>query len=356
LGDFVNKPAALLLCLLGVAVAQDDAKKQAADIRKAERIAAPGRKLQEATKDVWKRFVFEYRELSDKDLATIVKNYEKAVDVFQKSIEVHESPGLNRLILVLAKRIAQARMVQTAREFARRPKPKPKPPPAEKPPPEEAKPEAPPPKAEPEPEPEPEPEKAAPPPRLVAGELPTLEEPKDQQRRGRQGVRNFVMHYYFASRKQSTIVKRCAVCNGRGRRATHQLDRRRRVVTIPCNACHESGGHVNVPAARKGYWLCMSPLYRSDPANRAAWDQELASWRQNPNLIKEFLKSVRIVNVDYHGLWAEVAWVEKVRPMGAKRSFERQMRRKVVRAGKRWFFYDEKYDRDFFATEDEGDE
>lgn len=341
----MNKPAALLLCLLGLSAAQDDPGNQAA-VRKAERIAARGRKLHEATKDIWKKFVFEYRELSDDDLDTIVKNYERAVDFFQKSCEVHESPGLNRLILVLAKRIAQARMVQTAREYARRPKPKPAPPA------EETKPESPPPKKpEPAPEPEPEPEKAAPPPRVAAGVLPTLDEPKDQRRRGTQAVRNFVMHYYFASRKQSAMVDRCPVCNGRGRRATHQLDRRRRVVTIPCNACHESGGHVNVPAAQKGYWLCMSPLYRSDPANRAAWDQELASWRQNPNLIKEFLKSVRIQNVDYHGLWAEVTWVERVRPMGASRSFDRPMKRKVVRAGKRWFFYDEKYDRDFFASE-----
>ncbi|MHC4161416.1 MAG: hypothetical protein ACYTDU_10330 [Planctomycetota bacterium] len=347
----MNKTAALLLCLLGAAVAQD------ADARKAQRVAAQGRKLQENTKEVWKKFVFEFRELSDKDLKSIVKNYEKAVDLYQKSIEIHESPGLNRLILVLAKRIAQARMVQSAREFARRPKPKPSPPPAKQPPPEESEPEAPPPaEPEPVPEPEPEPEKSGPPPRVASGELPTLDEPKDKRRRGMQGVRDFVMHYYFASRKQSAMVSRCPVCNGRGRRATHQLDKRRRVVTIPCNACHESGGHVNVPAARKGYWLCMSPLYRSDPANRAAWDQELASWRQNPNLIKEFLKSVRILNVDYRGLWAEVAWVEKVRPLGAKRSFERHMQRKVVRAGKRWFFYDEKYDRDFFATGDEGDE
>ena len=74
--------------------------------------------------------------------------------------------------------------------------------------------------------------------------------------------------------------------------ATHQLDKRRRVVTIPCSACHESGGHVNVPAARKGYWLCMSPLYRSDEANRTAWDEKLASWRENPNLIEEFLKRI----------------------------------------------------------------
>ena len=341
----MNKTAVLLLCLLGTVAAQD------ADARKAERVATRGRKLHDDTKEIWKKFVFEYRELSDDDLKRIVKNYEKAVDLFQKSIEIHESPGLNQLILLLAKRIAQARMVQSAREFARRPKPKRSPPPAEPPPPEKPDPEAP-----AQPEPEPEPEKPAPPPRVAPGVLPTLDEPKDQRRRGKQGVRNFVMHYYFASRKQSTMVSRCAVCNGRGRRATHQLDRRRRVVTIPCNACHESGGHVNVPAARKGYWLCMSPLYRSDPANRAAWDQELASWRQNPNLVKEFLKSVRIVKVDYHGLWADVTWVEKVRPMAAKRSFERPMQRKVVRAGKRWFFYDETYDRDFFATGDEGDE
>jgi hypothetical protein len=356
LGDFVNKTALLLLCLLGVAGAQDDeARQRAADARKAQRIAAQGRKLQEKTKEVWKRFVFEHRELSDDDLKDIVKNYEKAVDLYQKSCEIAESPTLNRLILLLAKRIAQARMVQTARELARRPKPKPKP----VPPPAAPEPEAPAPaepEPEPEPQPEPEPELVKSPPRVASGELPTLEEPKAQARRGLQGVRNFVMHYYFASRKQSSMVSRCPVCNGRGRRATHQLDKRRRVVTIPCSACHESGGHVNVPAARKGYWLCMSPLYRSDEANRAAWDEKLASWRENPNLIEEFLKSLKILNVDYHGLWADVTWVEKVRPMEAKRSFARQVKRRVVRAGKRWFFYDEKYDRDFFTTEDDREE
>lgn len=345
----MNKAAALLLCLLGVAVAKD------ADTRKAERLAAQGRKVQEGTKEIWKRFVFEYRELSDDDLKTILKNYEKAVDLYQKAIEVQETPSLNRLILVLAKRMAQARMVQSAREFARRPKPKPKPPPKKEP--KEPEPEAPPPPREPKaPEPAPEPEEPKAPPRVTAGVLPTLDEPKVQRRRGIQAVRNFLMHYYFASRKQSAMVSRCAVCNGRGRRATHQLDRRRRVVTIPCSACNESGGHVNVPAARKGYWLCMSPLYRSDSANRATWDAQLASWRQDPNAIKEFLKSLKIENVDYRGLWADVTWTEKVLPMGAKRSFLRRVQRKVVRAGKRWFFYDEKYDRDFFATGDEGEE
>ena len=70
LGDFLNKTAALLLCLLGAAVAQDDdAKKLAAAARKAERIAAQGRKLHEATKDIWKKFVFgvEYRTLRQKE-------------------------------------------------------------------------------------------------------------------------------------------------------------------------------------------------------------------------------------------------------------------------------------------------
>jgi hypothetical protein len=348
LGDFVNKTAALLLCLVGAALAQD------ADTRKAERIEAQGRKLQEDTKGLWKRFVFEYGSLSDADLAKIVKNYEKAVDLYQKAIEVRESPNLNRLILILAKRIAQARMVETARELASRPKPKPKPEPEPEPPqPEAPEPVAPKP---PPPEPDAEPEKPKAPPRVTAGVLPTLDETKKQRNRGIQGVRNFVMHYYFASRKQSAMVSRCPVCNGRGRRATHQLDERRRIVTIPCSACHESGGHVNVPAARKGYWLCMSPLYRSDAANRAAWEDQLASWRQNPNLIKEFLKSLKIEEVDYHGLWAEVTWTEKVRPLGAKRSFLRKVRRKIVRAGKRWFFYDEKFDKDFFATGDDDEE
>ncbi|MHC4550001.1 MAG: hypothetical protein ACYTEZ_14610 [Planctomycetota bacterium] len=352
----MSKKIVILVLLLGAgfAAAQD------AEERKAARIAAQGRKRQEATKEVWKRFVFAYRDLSDTELETIVKNYEKAVDLYQKSIEVRESASLNHLILILAKRIAQARMVQTARELQRRspparppPEPAPREAPAEKPAPREAPAEEPTPPPAPERKPETppaaEPERAPPP---EPGELPKLEETGSRRRLGIQGVRNFLMHYYFASRKQSALVSRCPVCNGRGRRQTHVLDRRRRVVTIPCSSCNQTGGHLNVPAARKGYWLCWSPLYRSDGEKQAAWQQRLALWRSDPNKIEEFLKTLKIVKVDYWGLWAEVTWEEKVRPMGAKRSFPRAVTRKVVRAGKRWFFYDEKLDRAFFATDD----
>jgi len=62
LRHFVNKTAALLLCLLGTVAAQD------ADARKAERIANQGHKLQDDTKAVWKKFVFEYRELAHDEL------------------------------------------------------------------------------------------------------------------------------------------------------------------------------------------------------------------------------------------------------------------------------------------------
>lgn len=317
----------------------------AAENRQAERYAKQGGKLQAQTKELWKRFVFEHRKLTDKELGKIVKSYEKAVDLYQKSMEEEEQAALNSAILTLAKRIAQARMVQTAREFAKRPKktpaaptpPAPKPPTPENPAPPKPEPAPPPVEAEPEP---------TPPPELSV--LPELREPKAAQRRGMQGVRNFVMHYYFAHRKYAALITRCHLCNGTGRRKTNQLDRRRKIITTACTTCNESGGYLNVPAVRKGWWLCWSPLYRSNEEKRSDWQARLDLWKEDPSKVDEFLKTLRILKVDYHGLWAEVTWSEKATKAGSRQVIQRKITRKVVRAGKRWFFYDEKLDEHFF--------
>ena len=342
----MSKRFIILALLAALAAAKD------IDLKKARRLAAQGRKLQQSSKELWKQFVFEHEKLTDKELKTLIRNYDKAIDLYQGAIEVEETPTLNGLIRLLSKRTAQARFVQTAREVARRPKRKPKPRPA--PPREEGQPPATPPATPKEPE-EPAPVPRIEVPQLKGDELPELIETPTQQRLGKQALRNFIMNHYFASRKFSALISRCSVCNGRGKVYTGHIDKYRKPILVPCGACNHTGGHLNVAKARKGYWLVHSPLYRSDAGNRDRFERQLAGWQENPSSLTEFLKRVAIVSVEYHGLWAEVTLREKAYRIGSKRSTERVVVRKMLRAGKRWFFYDERFDKGFFAVDDPGD-
>jgi hypothetical protein len=338
------------LLLAALVPAQDDPVT-----RQAARLAKQAKRHEERVKELWKTFVFTSRELSDKEIGKLVGGYEKAIDLYVKAIEIKESPGLNSVILLLSRRVAQARMVLMGREFQRRkPPPRPEPVPAEPPPlparpPEKGDlpPDETPPVGQPPPA-EPEPELTAP---RLSG-LPELIEPKAQRRRGIQGVRNFLMNHYLPARKFTSLVIRCSVCNGRGKILTGNLNAQRKIITIPCKRCHQTGYQLDSTNARKGFWLCHSPLYRTDQANQERWAASLAEWRADPRKIPEYLTTVRIAEVDYHGLWAELSWVEKGVDAG-RRKFTREVQRKLVRAGKRWFFYDESHDKDFFLTGEE---
>ena len=67
----------------------------------------------------------------------------------------------------------------------------------------------------------------------------------------------------------------------------------------------------------------------------------------------EFLKSFRIVSIDYRGLWATVACQEKGYVPATNRAFKRTVTHKFVRFGRRWFFYDESSDQGVFDSSEE---
>lgn len=340
-----------LLLLSLPAVAQDDASA-----RKAARLARDAKKHSSKAKELWKRFVFEAEVMEDAELKKLVAEYEKAIDLYQRALEESEQPGLNAAILTLTRRVTQVRFLQMQRHFRAR-KPELAPPKETTPP--KPKPEEPTPKPGPKPEPKPEvkpvpiPEPKA---RRLPGDdpLPELDESPADRRRGIQGVRNFLMNTYFAPRKFTSMLDRCARCNGAGSVRTGHLKPDRTVERVACSTCNATGYHLEANSARKGFWLVHSPLYRSDAAKAQEWQDRFADWRQDPRKVPEFLTRVRIVDVDYHGLWAEIIWTEQgVTP--SKRRFERERKEKVIRAGRRWFFYDAALDKNFFRGEEEED-
>jgi hypothetical protein len=325
----------------------------AAQEGRAAKLVREAAETADSMKETWKRLALEPDQVTDDELDAILAAYERAVDLYQGALEIEELPSVNGPLVLLAQRLSKLEYERFWREQRRKraeeaARGKPEPPPETKP---EAGAPAPPPTAvempEPEPAREPPPAAATPP---GVPPYPAVVETKEQARRNQQQLRNFIMNDYFAPRKQTALLTRCSVCQGTGRQPTGRLDERRRPVTIPCGGCNNAGYLLNVTPARKGYWLTQSPLHRADDANRAAFDAKLAEWKADPRRMTEFLKRVSIGDVEYHGLWAKVKIRENGFSVEHGKAFERNLEKTFLRIGRRWFLYDEKFDRDLFAA------
>lgn len=338
-----------MLLLAGIVAGQD---------ARAAKLARDAADAAASMKETWTRLVLEPDQVTDEDLDRIIETYERAVDLYQDALEIEEMGSVNGPLVLLAQRLSKLEYERFYREQRRkraeeaaRPKPEPEPEPEGKPAPEPEAP-APPPATPPEPEPSRAPPAAAP---AAPGvpPYPEILESKEQARRNQQQLRNFIMNEYFAPRKQSSLLTRCSVCQGSGRQRTGRLDEHRRPVTIPCGGCNNAGFLLNTTPLRKGYWLTNSPLHRADDANRAAFEAKLAQWKQDPRQMPEFLKRVSIGDVEYHGLWAKVKLKESGYNVEHKKPFGRTVEKTLMRVGKRWFLYDDKFDRDLFRAEEE---
>jgi hypothetical protein len=325
---------AAMLALLVVAARADDPKRVAELLQQAN--AEYG-----AAKETWNKLVFTPQEVTDDEIAELLARYDKAIDLCQKACETTDVPEANTMVLRLARRTAQLRATAFAREMARKaaaareaaPAPGAKPADApEEPTGEEAKPEV-------------APETPEAPPDAPA---PVIVESKEQRSRGMQAARNFLLNVYFANRKRDALVDRCATCGGRGKVRLPILDKKRRAMEQDCGGCAATGYILNEPVARKGFWLCWSPAYRMDPQQKTAWDQDLATYKGDPRTLPEFLTRVRIVTLDYQGLWADATWEEGGTGVDGKK-FSRTVTRKLIRAGRQWFFFDPEHDKDLLA-------
>jgi hypothetical protein len=180
---------------------------------------------------------------------------------------------------------------------------------------------------------------------------PEPEIPKEEKTRGAQALRNFLMNVYFPNRRFANLVARCQTCGGTGKVPTGVLDNRRRPVLATCGGCKGAGARLEVPAARKGYWLVWSPFRREVESHRAEFERTLADWTADPGRIPEFLKSLSIERVDYFGLHGSATWIEKGVRNGGKEGFVRKVEARFLRIGKRWHLYDEATDAGYLRGE-----
>lgn len=309
----------------------------------------------EAGKELWNKFVFTANEVTDPQLAEILARYDKAIELCQKASETGDSGEADTMVIKLARRTAQLRATVWAREMrvkaeqARKEGPKL--------PPEGAPPEGKPPEGErpakpPEEKPKPPEEAQA----VAAPELPPapeISETKEQRSRGIQSARDFLMNFYFSNRRRDALIDQCVRCNGKGIvRLPYNDPETQKPAKQNCGGCGATGYHFNEPVARKGFWLCWSPLHRQ--GEKAQWELDLMAFKNDPRQIPEFLTSLRIKKLDYHGLWAEAEWEEK----GATASgdkFTREVSRKLVRAGRQWFFFDPESDKEMYSGKPEAD-
>ena len=309
-----------VLALLGVvtmALAQGTGKQA--------NLIARARKQQAAGDALWKKHVLD-EKIPDDELRALLKAYDTAIDLFMQAAEMKETAGLNHTILLLSRRTAKVRGTLAWREQARTKKGGAKPMPS----------------GTPTPTPAPEPGRDAP---SRANGLPELVgETKADRVSGIQGARNFLVREYYNPRHRRNLFKKCHKCGGRKRVPTAggpgEPYRRER-----CPVCHGKGLGIHLYSAAKSLWMTWSPLYRMDEGNRAQWKETVRGWRTDARTLPGPLTGLSILKVDYHGLWADLTWVEK--GIDSKRT----VTRRVIRAGRRWFFYSEAHDRGFFSEE-----
>lgn len=295
-----------VLALLGVAAtATAQGKSKQSDlIRRATKQQAAGDAL-------WKRYVLD-EKTPDDELRSLLKAYDAAIDLFMQAAELEETAALNHTILLLSRRTAKVRATLAWREQARAPKggvqrAAPKQPPA--------------------------------------GGLPELVgETKTERVNGIQSARTFLVRQYFNPRHRRNLYGKCQRCEGRKSVPTSGGPNEP-YTWVRCPVCHGKGLGVQLYSAAKSLWMTWSPLYRMDPKKRAEWKETVRRWKADARTLPAPLTGLRILKVDYHGLWADLTWVEK------GPGYEQTVTRRVIRAGRRWFFYSEAHDRAFFLEE-----
>ncbi len=312
---------------------------------RATRLAQAGKKLADSVESLWEAFWKNRKAISDEDLQHLIESYEKAADSFAASLEIEERAGLSQSILLLARKARMAIFEQMSRV--------PKPPPKKSRLPREKPKEA---SEQEEEEEEEEVEEVAEEAEPVR--LPERIETKAQRTRALHNLRRFLLDH-GSYRRLENLVDRCGQCNGIGKKRAGYLDKRRRPVMVPCKLCHESGALLNVSAVRHAFWLSNSPLYRSIPLNLQKFELMKEEWYADPRKIPEFIKRVRIAEkkTEYHGFWAKVnyteeGWIPNPKNTRRPKRFKRTVSRMCIRVGKHWYFYDDKWDKDFFAPPD----
>jgi hypothetical protein len=318
--------------LIGVALsasvlAQEGSEGQKA--RAAKKLARRAVAEREAAKAGWDKFVLSPKECTDKELMALATRYEAAIDLYQRA-EESGVEGVGPAIVLLARRVAGLRATLFWRDMERKRNASAK----------ESK------AADPPEAPKGKGEKGD----HSAGDdpAPPIVESPAQRARNIQSARNLVIGQ-LRYRRRSVIAPSCRTCGGDGEiQPPRQYDPKTNTwgpwpPPYTCSACAGRGQHFNGDAAVRALWWTRTPLTRGNAEAQRWWESWQAYWAEKPSAAP-WLKRIKIRSVDYHGLWADVTWQEwGSQGLGIEKT------RRLIRIGRRWYFYTPAYDSKLYA-------
>jgi hypothetical protein len=323
------------LVLLAAAASAEDPFAGSITGGKAKELVDKGVPLLREAEEIFKRsYVLEEGTPEEREAAVrrAVSLLDQGTALLQEALEIQEDAGVNAQIVNAARKLAKLRAWLFHVEMAR--KAKDRPPPERQPPPDE--PEA----AAPEPAKEPEPAALPPPaPPSFAAERPPAspadvalpEAPYDDAagKKDLAAIHARIQDYYQSLRPEK-LVFRHRVCQGKGKLGGG----------APCGECGGSGKAINLHHFRKVFWTTYTPLLRDAQGAPGALAAFYERARKDPAALGPVVKACKVLDVDYHGVWARA----RVQLSTGAGSEERRIT--LVGIGSTWFFYQPSTDRE----------
>jgi hypothetical protein len=150
-----------------------------------------------------------------------------------------------------------------------------------------------------------------------------------EDKRDLAAIHERIQDYYQAMRPEK-LVFRHRVCQGKGKLGGG----------APCEECGGSGKAINLHHFRKVFWTSYTPLLRDAQGASGALAAFYERARKEPDLLGPAVKACKVLDIDYHGVWARA----KVQLSTAAGSEERSIT--LVGIGSTWFLYQPSTDRE----------
>jgi len=283
-------------------------------------------------------YVLEEGTLDEREAAVkkAVALFDQGTSLLQQALEIQEDGGVNAQIVNAARKLAKLRAwlfhLEMARRVKERAQEQPQPPTGQEP----QKPEA-----KPEPKPEPKPRDTPPPPAPPSfptdgppaspADVALPEAPYDDtaDKKDLAAIHARIQDYYQSFRPEK-LVFRHRVCQGKGKLGGGAI----------CEECGGTGKAINLHYFRKVFWTTYTPLLRDAQGASGALAAFYQRARKDPDAVGPVVKACKIVDIDYHGIWARA----KVQLSTADGTEERQIT--LVGIGSTWFFYQPSTDRE----------
>jgi hypothetical protein len=303
---------------------------------KAKELVDRGGPLLKEAEEIFKRsYVLEEGTIEEREAAVkkAVSLLDQGTALYQQALEIEEDAAINAQIVNAARKLAKLRAwlfhLEMARKAKDRPPPQPQP----------GEPEAP--KPAPKPEPAPKPVETPPPPAPPSfatdgppaspSDAALPEAPYDDAggKKDLAAIHARIQDYYQSLRPEK-LVFRHRVCQGKGKLGGGAT----------CEECGGTGKAINLHHFRKVFWTTYTPLLRDAQGASGALAAFYERARKDPAALCPVVKACKVLEVDYHGMWARA----KVQLSTGAGSEERVIT--LVGIGSTWFFYQPATDRE----------